>query len=1093
MSTYHTISPLSLSPEPVSALAFDPFSDTLWSGSESGIISCYNGIEPSNVRYPLVSNPLPPAGIKRILVTDREIRSFSSAGVGGRSRGGISRWFYRCEPHLWSMLPLSAFANHPTSSTGALLATASAVQELSLPAETISRQIPTTAPVTQMRTSSSGLLVTGATDGYLRTYDVRHPRGHVYSSADVKAHNGAVHCLETSGNFTFSVGLNMRQGRPYPEPLVKLYDLRNLRPLSPIPFSAPAFLNVNPNRPTMLFVTSSTGLIHNVDIGNPNDSGEFYQLDIASYLTASAISSNGTYVGFGDAEGLVHLITSTANDERVPFNGPNGVPGEAPDATEPLPEIHWDNSTPLNMVGMPYYNTPLLSRLTTTFAPEFESFYPPPKIPVQVLSSMKIVDFVGWASLPRDLRGRRNVVAKKDDIKQGKFKSERARRGGADIPKHYRRVDIEYSHFGVEDFDFERYNRTPYSGLETHILNCYSNALLQMLFFSDCIRKVALSHIASPCPREQCLLCEVGFLCKNLDDAKGVNCHSGNFCKSLSTFPQGQSNALGLVESDYQDNTTDYGTLIQTFQRFLLDQMAVESDKKPDKNPALCKDLRGEPLTTPSISQLTGLNTTTVATCMQCRATSTKEGVSHAIDLVYPRKGLSTEPSPANDFESILSSSLSRNMTYKATCPTCRNVTISGSRRVLRGRSLPPILAINAAAQSADNAAYWADGRKGERFLTSTVTAKMESILEEGGDVIQVEVEYELRGIIVQVKSDKETSHLVALMKVPDSQAREPTESPWYIFNDFCVHNIPESDALGFPGPWKVPTILWFERIDTDAVVDLSTLPMNVDAHILTEDICLSWHRDPKKIMHEIFTWNEIPTPGTLVAIDTEFVQMQKEEVEARSDQFRKVLRPNQFALARVSVVRGDGPKEGVPFIDDYVQVSESVYDYVTQFSGIEPGDLDPSVSKHTVVPLKTVYQKIRLLVDLGCIFVGHGLAQDWRIINMFVPPDQVIDTVSLYHLRKRARKISLRFLAWFLLKGNIQTGNHDSIEDARTALMLYKAYMVMEGEGKFDELLDRLATEGRELVCHKGSVFVDTADVISRTSKCLKKLQPLP
>ncbi|KZT59790.1 hypothetical protein CALCODRAFT_176596 [Calocera cornea HHB12733] len=1069
MSTYHTIPPLSLSPEPVSALAFDPFSDTLWSGSNSGIVSCYNGLEPSEVRYPLTGNPTPPPGIQRIIVTDKEIRSLCSAGVGGRTRGGASRWYYR------SMLPLSTFTSHPTASTGLLLATASAIQELSLPVEVISRQIPTTAPITQMRTSSTGILITGATDGFLRTYDLRQARGIVHSTAEVKAHNGAVQCLETSGNFTFSVGLSMRQGRAFPEPMVKLYDLRNLRPLSPIPFTSPAFINVHPNRSTMIFMASGTGLVHSIDISNQNDNGEFHQLDIASYLTTSAISANGTYLGFGDAEGLVHLITSTAEDERVPFNGHNGMPGEVPDIPEPLPEIHWEDDTPLNMIGMPYWNTPLLSRLTTTFAPGVELLYPPPKIPAQVLSSMKVVDFVGWASLPRELKGRRNVVAKKEETKQGKFKSERAKRGAIEasspitdgqddqIPKHYRKVDIEYSHFGVEDFDFDRYNRTPYSGLETHILNCYTNALLQMLFFTEPIRKVAQSHIASPCPREQCLLCEVGFACKNLDDAEGVNCHSGNFCKALSSFPQ--ANALGLVESDYQDNTTDYGTLIQTFQRFLLDQMTTESDRKPGKNPALCEDLRGHPLTSSPVTQLTGLNTTTVVTCLQCRATSTKEGISHVVDLVYPRKGLSNEPSPANDFQSILSSSLTRNMTYKGTCPSCRNVTISGSRRVLHGRSLPPTLAINAAAQSPDNASYWADGRKGERFLKSKVTAKVESIVDEGSEAVDVEVEYELRGLICQVKTDKGTSHLVALIKVPDNQAREPTDSPWYIFNDFSVQNIPERDALSFPGTWKVPTILWFERTDKDAVIDLSVLPMKVDSTILTEDICLSWHRDPTKIMHDILGWNEIPTPGTLVAIDTEFVQMQKEEVEARSDQFRKVLRPNRFSLARVSVVRGDGPKEGVPFIDDYVQILEPIYDYVTQFSGIEPGDLDPAVSKHTVVPLKTVYQKIRLLVDLGCIFVGHGLAQDWRIINIFVPPDQVIDTVSLYHLRNKSRKISLRFLAWFLLKGNIQTGNHDSIEDARTALMLYKAYMLLEAEGKFDELLDRLASEGRELV----------------------------
>ena len=39
-------------------------------------------------------------------------------------------------------------------------------------------------------------------------------------------------------------------------------------------------------------------------------------------------------------------------------------------------------------------------------------------------------------------------------------------------------------------------------------------------------------------------------------------------------------------------------------------------------------------------------------------------------------------------------------------------------------------------------------------------------------------------------------------------------------------------------------------------------------------------------------------------------------------------------------------------------------------------------MSPHTLVPLKVAYKKLRLLVDLGCIFIGHGLAKDFRIIS---------------------------------------------------------------------------------------------------------------
>jgi hypothetical protein len=76
-----------------------------------------------------------------------------------------------------------------------------------------------------------------------------------------------------------------------------------------------------------------------------------------------------------------------------------------------------------------------------------------------------------------------------------------------------------------------------------------------------------------------------------------------------------------------------------------------------------------------------------------------------------------------------------------------------------------------------------------------------------------------------------------------------------------------------------------------------------------------------------------------------------------------------------------------------------------------------------------------------------------------------VIDTVDLYFLRERQRRLSLRFLSWFVLQENIQTDTHDSVEDARSAFMLYKAYQEFEKQGIFDEKLDELYREGRKHV----------------------------
>ena len=199
---------------------------------------------------------------------------------------------------------------------------------------------------------------------------------------------------------------------------------------------------------------------------------------------------------------------------------------------------------------------------------------------------------------------------------------------------------------------------------------------------------------------------------------------------------------------------------------------------------------------------------------------------------------------------------------------------------------------------------------------------------------------------------------------------------------------------------------------------------------------------------------------SNFIAFDAEFVQVQHEDSILTATGSKMILREGRNALGRMSLI---DCRTGRTILDDHVLPREPVVDYLTRFSGIKPSDLDPKSSPYHLISSRHAYLKMRFLVERGCIFVGHGLSQDFLTVNIFVPPSQIIDTTDIFHLERR-RLISLRFLVNYLLGKDMQQDVHDSIEDSRAACELYMRALELKKEGLFDKVLHEIYECGQRI-----------------------------
>ncbi|KAF7542629.1 hypothetical protein G7Z17_g11415 [Cylindrodendrum hubeiense] len=898
-------------PTPVTTMTFDTSQELLWTGNDYGRVTSFYGTELQ--RYTSFKAHLTPDGpVRQILVNEKGVVVLGSKDVHMALRRGPPLWHIKHDD--MKDLRCMSFTSKGTAE----------------------------------------ILVAGLQDTML-VIDL------------IKA---LISDMDAQHDFIVTCGYSLRQGQNYMlDPFLNVFDIKKMSSMPPIPFPAgAAYVRMHPRMLTTSIVVSQSGQIHIVDLMNPNTSN-VRQANVLTYLSMFEIAPSGEAMALTDAECLIHLWGSPTKLHFVDL--PTPIEFATPE--EPLPSIDWTPETPLNSIGLPYYREVLASAW-----PDLSSDVgaPPAKYDAQFLSGLKATEFGLYGRNSRGLRRNqledtRNVnKSVNSGLKAPKFLSEKARELATSTPKAsddradelgspladteieskksevpvmYRNVEIKYSKFGVDDFDFGFYNRTKYSGLEIHISNSYANSLLQIMHFTPVIRNLALQHAATACVGEICLLCELGFLFDMLEKAEGSICQATNLLKTLSSHPQ--AGPLGLLEEDPHGSSLN--VMLQGLTRFLLDKIVHDHNQ----------DHRS--------------------------LWSTPGWLPEEIGIIV---------------------------------------------------------------------------EQGQFFCYEGEDLKLH--LQRGMHNITV---YSLIGMAINIESAQtQKSHLVSMVNVGHTEREAPAESQWHLFNDFLVRSVSTEEALTFNTSWKVPSVVAYQVKDSNNKLD-TDWKKKLDTSILYQD--LGPNPDIEVKTYQLLkSETEAPGPETIIALDTEFVAVRQPEIEMNSDGERETIRPIVYALARASVVRGQGEDEGTPFIDDYIAIREPIVDYLTSYSGITEQDLDPRISKHSLLPLKVAYKKLWILLNLGCKFLGHGLKQDFRVINIHVPKSQVIDTIDLFYLKSRLRKLSLAFLAWYLLKEDIQMETHDSIEDSRTALKLYRKYLEFQDAGILEPMLQDIYRAGREV-----------------------------
>ncbi|KAL3234402.1 PAN2-PAN3 deadenylation complex catalytic subunit PAN2 [Nakaseomyces bracarensis] len=858
----------------------------------------------------------------------------------------------------------------------------------------------------------------------------------------------------------------------FSDPFVNIYDLRTMRQLPPVSFSKNStigsggadFVQLHPVLPTIMVIGSVSGSFDFVDMSNPTLRTQY--VHSTQGIKGLSLSPNGDHLGILENDNLFSTWSRTNSSTNF-TNTPEMLEYPTFVNDGPLENKSVDDySYPLSSVGIPYYQEKLLSAWPPVIFKSPGTIQRKIEVPKEtVVTKRQKGKMVGSLKLyPYNAMkyGHKDTTHPYISLKDKRYQASstiitddafRVTSKTSEIPPAFVNLPLAITKFATDTFDFPSFNKTPYCGLDNDVTDSYTNSIIQLYRFIPEIANFLVGtlkdeHFDTP------LLTDLAHLIDMIERTNDTICRSINFQMSFNDNETAKQMGIvgskkksiidGIENLNVSNSDISEDSDVQKFNKFLLEELIHQENSSIDQNHTL------EHCYGCNFSILTKGCCTYGQNSKDKRISSIEIGTNNV-----PTKN--NKPLYAQSILPYIEHSLKIAKTMNKKCEQCGMVEKLDEETIII--ELPSILSL---LPKLDDSA-WNIARTSRNWLAKEFYGsimKNKPIIRATIDEIRTNTtiyKYELHGYVARVRDLERGDHYVTFTRIYDNELKN---FKWYLFNDYLVCEIDESVALDMNADWKIPEVIIYGDVEELRKPFRSVSNYDIDYSILYRDYFSEGIRRGVKKDYELLTFEEAPQPGSLIAIDAEFVVLNNEKCDIDCRGIKTIVESKKGALARISVIRGEGEKFGVPFIDDYIIIEKEIEDYLTKFSGILPGDLNPAKSDKNLVPRYVAYRKIWLLMQLGCVFIGHGLQNDFRHINIQVPKEQIRDT-AIYFLQGK-RYLSLRYLAYVLLDINVQEGNHDSIEDAYTALVLYRKYQELVRSGMMEQVLNKLYEEGR-------------------------------